>query len=206
MEPAIFLPTKGAETEFIEKRSRFIGKAEIITSRAEAESAIAVRREEFPDAGHVVYAYIFGPPKSETMGMSDDGEPKGTAGKPVLEVVKGSGMTNILVTVVRYFGGTKLGTGGLVRAYSRAAKETLEKVSRERYEVRVPFSITLPYELFDAAKRCIEEYGGRIGKEDFGTAVRVSGEIAENMVQQLDTRIRDLSKGAVELIFDQPEG
>jgi uncharacterized YigZ family protein len=199
MGPEVYVPKGTAAAEFSEKRSRFIGKAVGVETREEAEAEIVKRREEHPGCSHVVYAFKIGPPAGETMGMSDDGEPKGTAGKPLLEVLKGSGLTNILLTVVRFFGGTKLGTGGLVRAYSRSAKETLEKVRRERYEVRVPFSLTLPYDLYGPAKRCIESAGGRIHGEDFGTAVDMSGEIAENMVQLVEAKILDLSKGEVEL-------
>lgn len=176
-----------------------------MVSREEAEAYIGRIREEYPDSNHVVYAFIVGPPKSMSMGMSDAGEPKGTAGKPVLEVLKGSGLTNIALTVVRYFGGTKLGTGGLVRAYSRSAKETLEKVPIERYEVRVPFSCTITYDLYDPAKRMIETLKGRILEEDFATSVRISGEIPQKAVRQLEQQIRDLSKGAVRLLYEKEE-
>ena len=201
MEPELYVPKKGARTEFSEKRSRFIGEAVGVTTRDEAEAEIVKRRKEYSDCTHVVYAFRIGPSNSEMLGMSDDGEPKGTAGKPVLEVLKGSGLTNILVTVVRYFGGTKLGTGGLVRAYSKSAKATLEKVSRERYEVRIPFSLTLSYELYDQAKRGIESTGAIINREDFGTSVDIYGEIGKKMVQLLETKIRDLSKGAVQVKY-----
>lgn len=201
MQEEVFVARGTAETEFTEKRSRFIGNAAGIESREEAEAEIKKRRREYPGCTHVVYAFRIGPPAGETLGMSDDGEPKGTAGKPVLEVLKGSGLTNILLTVVRFFGGTKLGTGGLVRAYSRSAKETLEKVRRERYEIRVSFSITVPYDLYEPVKRYIESIGGKMRKEYFGTAVDISGEIGRNVVQLLETTIRDLSKGSVEVKY-----
>ncbi len=205
MDSKVFVLKGSARTEFIEKRSRFIGEVIPVASKDEAEKYIARRRVEHPDATHVIYAFVVGPPKSMSMGMSDCGEPKGTAGKPVLEILKGSGITNAALTVVRYFGGTKLGTGGLVRAYSRAAREALEKVPFERYEVRVPFLLSLPYDLYDPAKRVIESLAGHVVTEDFGTAVDVSGEIARKNARQLEEGIRDISRGGVEVEFIKGE-
>lgn len=102
-------------TETVIKNSRFISEAFIVTNQADARERLRQQKIRYSDATHVCHAFIVGP-NAETSGMSDDGEPSGTAGRPMLDVIKGSGITNILVTVTRYFGGTLLGTGGLVHA------------------------------------------------------------------------------------------
>ncbi|MEE0775862.1 MAG: YigZ family protein, partial [Bacillota bacterium] len=108
---------KDAEVELIEKKSRFIGYCSIAHSEEEAQSFIESIKKKHWDATHNVYAYQIGK-HSEIQRSTDDGEPSGTAGRPVLEVIKGEGLTDAVVVVTRYFGGTLLGTGGLVRAYS----------------------------------------------------------------------------------------
>ena len=115
---------KSGEAEVIVKKSRFIGEAHRITSEEEAAALVAETRKKYYDARHVCYAYSFGD-TNPRLKFSDDGEPKGTAGKPILDIVNGSGVQDILIIVTRYFGGILLGTGGLVRAYSDAAKEAL---------------------------------------------------------------------------------
>jgi uncharacterized YigZ family protein len=197
MDEALYMPLGMAETEIIEKRSRFIGKAEGITTPEEARSAVGLRKVEHHSSSHVVHAFLVGPPNSRTMGMSDDGEPKGTAGKPVLEVLKGSGIINILVTIVRYFGGTKLGTGGLVRAYAQTARETLSRLNTVQFETRTSFTITVPYDLYNPIIRIIKHHEGQIVGEVFDTHIGITGEIRENMIQLLQTDIQDLSKGSL---------
>lgn len=110
--------------EIVEKKSRFIGGAYFVDSAAAAEEKIAEISKKYWDARHNCYAYVIGE-NSETTKCSDNGEPSGTAGKPILEVINGSGITNILIIVTRYFGGVLLGTGGLVRAYTQAAQAAL---------------------------------------------------------------------------------
>ena len=120
------VPVERAESEIIIKKSRFIAIAEKIDSLEQVKDIVRKVREEHPKANHVVHAAVAG--KSGTIySSSDDKEPKNTAGRPALEVLKGSKVTNIVVCIVRYFGGTLLGTGGLVRAYSKAAQEGLVK-------------------------------------------------------------------------------
>ena len=118
------VPFEAAESEFVEKRSRFIGRVWRVESEEEARARIEETKKQSYDARHHCWAYIIGRnPGNER--MSDDGEPSGTAGKPILEVLRGKGLTDVFVVVTRYFGGTLLGTGGLVRAYSGAAAEGL---------------------------------------------------------------------------------
>ncbi|MGL4736203.1 MAG: YigZ family protein [Cellulosilyticaceae bacterium] len=113
---------KAAEAEIIEKKSRFIATVYPVESQEEADTYLAVLRKKYWDATHNCYAYQIGE-KNEIQRFSDDGEPQGTAGKPILDVLKGQDIKNTLIVVTRYFGGTLLGTGGLVRAYGRSAKE-----------------------------------------------------------------------------------
>lgn len=115
---------QGAEAEVIEKKSRFIGAAYPVTAEDEAIEILERVKKQYWDARHHCWAYIIGE-THPTERFSDDGEPGGTAGKPILEVLRGEKLTNTMVIVTRYFGGTLLGTGGLVRAYTKAAQETL---------------------------------------------------------------------------------
>lgn len=130
----LFTLAKPANAEFIEKKSKFIGYVQPVTDETEAAAFIDMIKSRHWDAKHNVHAYIIGQ-KGEIQRSTDDGEPAGTAGRPVLEIIKGELLTNIAVVVTRYFGGVLLGTGGLVRAYGKAAKmaiESSEKVCRVR--------------------------------------------------------------------------
>lgn len=113
---------EGGQDEIIEKKSRFIGYTAPVTSEEEATAFIETIRKRHYDARHNCFAYSIGTGSQPLLRFSDDGEPQGTAGKPILEVIQGSGIRNICIVVTRYFGGTLLGTGGLVRAYTDAAK------------------------------------------------------------------------------------
>lgn len=136
-----------AQTEIIEKKSRFIATVFPITSQEDAEHHLAKIRKQYWDATHNCYAYQLGE-KNEVQRFSDDGEPQGTAGKPILDVLKGEDIKNTLVIVTRYFGGTLLGTGGLVRAYGRAAKEgvleagLIQKVRVRLYELQMTYTLS----------------------------------------------------------------
>ena len=114
------------QTETVVKGSRFLAEAIPCQKQEEARAILKAQKEKYSDATHVVHAFVLGK-AGEVMGMSDDGEPGGTAGRPVLDVLKGSGATDIMLTVTRWFGGTLLGTGGLVKAYGGAAKELLSQ-------------------------------------------------------------------------------
>ncbi len=197
--PEFEVPKGKVSREIVVKGSKFIAQAEYVSDPEEARDKIAECREEHPGSTHVVYAFITGKPNSQTMGMSDDGEPKGTAGRPVLEVLKGSGLTYVLATVVRYFGGTKLGTGGLVRAYSQALKEALAVLKRLPLVERQRFTLTVPYELYEPAVRLIGSYEGEVEDEEFTTAVTISGWIPVRAVPGVQDEIDTLSRGSLSL-------
>lgn len=132
------LLVKGAQAEIVEKKSRFIATVRPVASEEEAAAFIEEMKKKYYDARHNCSAFVIGS-RAELTRSSDDGEPSGTAGRPMLEVLLGSGIRNIAVVVTRYFGGTLLGTGGLVRAYSGAVKEALElcETARQHFGVRL---------------------------------------------------------------------
>jgi uncharacterized YigZ family protein len=164
-------PAGEARVELQVKNSRFIGRAAYTPSLESAKAFIEQVKGEEANPSHVVYAFAVGHGASVTHGMSDAGEPSGTAGRPALAVVKGSGLGDVTVVIVRYFGGTKLGTGGLVKAYTETTQLALaelpvtEKVERQTVEV------TVPYSFYEQVKRLIEAHQGQIEAEEFTEAV-----------------------------------
>ncbi|MDE6026047.1 MAG: YigZ family protein [Lachnospiraceae bacterium] len=135
---------KGGEDEIVEKKSRFIGQIQPVSSEEEAQAFIDSIRKKHYDARHNCFAFSVGS-SMPTLRFSDDGEPQGTAGKPILEVINSSGIHNICIVVTRYFGGTLLGTGGLVRAYTEAAKVALLQCETKLIQRLYPVEIKLSY-------------------------------------------------------------
>lgn len=138
------LLTKGAEAELVEKKSRFIATVRPVASEEEAAAFIEEMKKKYYDARHNCSAFVIGS-KAQITRSSDDGEPSGTAGRPMLEVLLGSEIRNVAAVVTRYFGGTLLGTGGLVRAYSGVLKEALEKCETARQHFGVRLTIRTDY-------------------------------------------------------------
>lgn len=188
-----------SRAEIIVKNSRFISEAFPVETQAQAREKIHEIKQKYFDATHVVHAFSVGL-NSETFGMSDDGEPSGTAGRPVLDVLKGSGITNILITVTRYFGGTLLGTGGLVHAYSESAKEVLSICKAEPYIEKTLFSFSCGYDLYQAVKHLFKEFNIFNLTEDFGTDISIHGEIFLSEKNSLIEQIKNISKGTVKCI------
>ncbi len=190
------IPLSTAVSELTVKHSRFISSAGFFDSPAAAKETIQNVRELHTGCSHVVHAYVVGAAGS-VFEMSDDGEPKGTAGRPVLEVLKGSGITNVMVTVVRYFGGTKLGTGGLVRAYSDSAREVLSFLKTEELVEKVRFTVSVPYTRYEGVHRLIAELAGIIDKENFAESVSLSGMLPAECKDALYKGLADLSGGVI---------
>lgn len=188
-------PDGECERQTVVRRSRFIARACGASSVEEAKLTVAAQREGHPGCDHVAYAYLLGP-RGEIFGMSDDHEPKGTAGRPILDVLKGSGITNILVTVVRYFGGTKLGTGGLVHAYSQAAQSALAELRTKELAVQVAFSLTVGYDRYEAVRRIVVEIGGRVEREGFAERVAIEGTVPADAAERLAFQVSELTSGA----------
>ncbi len=166
-----FVPARPAQAEIRASNSRFIASVAPSASVAAARAVIAGIRAKMPDASHHVYAYIIGHGATTTLGMSDDGEPAGTAGRPALAVLRGSGLGDITLVIARYFGGTLLGTGGLVRAYGDAAKAVLAVVPREEKIERRTIELTLPYTTYEQARRLVAAHAGSILAEEFAADV-----------------------------------
>jgi uncharacterized YigZ family protein len=170
-ESPIIVPSGRARAEIRASNSRFIATAGPAASVEAARAFIAEIRAEMPDASHHVYAYIIGHGATTTLGMSDDGEPSGTAGRPVLAVLRGSGLGDVALVVTRYFGGTLLGTGGLVHAYGDAAKAVLALLPREEKVERRALVVTLPYAAYDTSRRLVAAHAGSLLDETFAADV-----------------------------------
>ncbi|MDO4505712.1 MAG: YigZ family protein [Spirochaetales bacterium] len=181
------------------KGSRFIAEVFTVTTQAEAREKLHEQKIKYSDATHVCHCFISGL-KAEACGMSDDGEPSGTAGRPMLDVLKGSGITNILVTVTRYFGGTLLGTGGLVKAYGDSVKEVLALCETEEYIERSEFSFECDWGIYETIKRKIEVFHISDMTEEFATGVKLSGKIHASEYEELKEMIKNLSKGKITCI------
>lgn len=168
----------------------------------EARAILKAQKEKYADATHVVHAFVLGK-AGEVMGMSDDGEPGGTAGRPVLDVLKGSGATDIMLTVTRWFGGTLLGTGGLVKAYGGAAKELLsqcqESGALEEYVPKKEFSFECDYALYKSVKRAFDEFSIDGLAEEYTDKVKASGKIVEAQYAAFCERLKNISAGAIRL-------
>lgn len=182
-------------------RSRFVTSIRRADSVATARACLAEIRAEMPDASHHVHAFRIGFGKSVTEGMSDDGEPSGTAGPPVLAVLRGTEVGDVVVVVTRYFGGTKLGTGGLVRAYSEAARRSLALLETERKIQRVTLGFDIPYTLFEQAKRLIAQHSGEISGTQFDSVVTVYLRLPADNRDAFCAALADLSAGRSEAIL-----
>lgn len=155
--------------EIEEKRSLFIGSAEFVTSEEEATAFVMRIRAEFPDARHNVYAYLIR--EGAKTRYSDDREPQGTAGLPVLEVLRKNGCLNAAIVVTRYFGGILLGAGGLVRAYTEAAAAALRAAGPVLCTPCVTYCLTCPYGEYQRLSRLLEQSGAMLGEPEFGAEV-----------------------------------
>jgi uncharacterized YigZ family protein len=152
-----------------------------------------------PDATHHVYAFKIGYGASVSEGLSDDGEPSGTSGPPTMAVLRGADLGDIVLVTTRYFGGTKLGTGGLVTAYTEAAKAGLAALETEEKVIRIRHEVAVPYKLLESVRRLLTEYECVLEDEQFEADVRLRFLIAEERVTELARHIADLTAGHVKL-------
>ncbi len=186
------------KTELVVKKSRFISIARMCTDPSEVKRIVDETRAQYPDATHVVHAAVMG----SQFSYSDDHEPKNTAGRPALEVLKGSGITNIIVLIIRYFGGTLLGTGGLVKAYGDSTKLVLDGIDTEELVEKTGFSMTLGYDLYENVKRILSAVHADGLSEDFGTEINISGQVPVSEKDNLSSQISNLSNGRRSVIFN----
>ena len=200
MSASYLIPAKRVQTEIVIKKSRFVSTVQLAASVQEARAVIAGARAEMPDAHHHVYAFRVGFGKSVTEGMSDDGEPTGTSGPPTLAVVRGSGVGDIALVTARYFGGTKLGTGGLVRAYTESAQAVLSLLKTElKVEKRV-LGLEMPYSLYNTVKRLIATYRGEIQEEEFAAQVLIIVRFAADELPAFSADLQERSSAQVSVV------
>ncbi len=189
-----------AQCEIEVKKSRFISIALPISELSQIKELVNKTRSDHPGANHVVHAAVVGE-RGDLFSCSDDHEPKNTAGRPALEVLKGSGVTNILILIVRYFGGTLLGTGGLVKAYGDSAKEILSIIKTEELIELSSFSLTIPYNLYELVKIELSSVKADIEQEDFSTTVSLKGSLPKQHTEALSSRVTELSSGQCSVSF-----
>ncbi len=194
MKPYL-VPTKDADAEFIERRSRFIGHIFATDTEEEALARLKQMRETYWDATHNVYAYII---RDGATRFSDDGEPGGTAGMPVLQVLQREEIFNVTCVVTRYFGGILLGAGGLVRAYAHSAKIALDAARRSVKQVWTKLYLPCPYSWFERIRLEVSAFGGVIENTDFGADVSFDLLLPEAQVEPFLARVLDLSAGTIE--------
>ena len=192
------VPTKFGEAEFVEKRSRFIGRVWPVENEEEAVAHIKEMREKHWDATHNVYAYIIR--EGGAMRYSDDGEPGGTSGMPTLNVFRAGEIYNVCCVITRYFGGILLGTGGLVRAYSQAAKLALEAAGVSRMDLWESTATACPYNLYERVRRELEASDAVIENIDYGGDVTIEAFLPSGSSEGVNKRLADISAGNVELL------
>jgi len=191
------IPAETQRTETTVANSRFITTIGRVTTVNEAKNFLTTMRAEMPDANHHVYAYRVGYGNSVIEGMSDDGEPPGTAGPPVLSVLRSTQIGDIIVVITRYFGGTKLGTGGLVRAYSEAAHVGLNSLKTEEKISRSLLGIEIPYNLYELVKRAIAKHNGVVQDEIFEADITLIAVLPEDDIAGFSVELKELSAGRI---------
>ncbi len=188
---------KNIKTEFTEKKSVFIGQTFWVTSEKEAEAAIASVKKEYPDATHVCYAYILR--TGSLQRFSDDGEPSGTAGMPILHVISSKKLCDTLITVTRYFGGILLGAGGLVRAYSRSASDAADAAGIADIAPFTEFTMEYGYDLHSQMERALLQAGAEITDREFTDKVRISAVIRSDFYERFCGGIKSVWHRNVEI-------
>lgn len=190
------VPAARHRVEQVVRRSRFITTVARAATADDARAFIGEVRAEYGDATHNCWAFAAGPPGSTAaVGMSDDGEPHGTAGRPMLEALLHSGVGEVVAVVTRYFGGVKLGKGGLARAYAGGVTQALESLPLARKVVRSPLRVTLDYAALEPFRRLAADHDARIEREEFAAAVTLHLAVPESDLQTFRTAVAGLTAG-----------
>ncbi len=192
------VPAQEIRRELIVSNSRFISTLAPVFSVDEAKAFISRIKAEFPDASHNVTVYLIGHGDSETAHCSDAGEPSGTAGRPALTVLRGSGLGDVAVVITRYFGGTKLGTGGLVRAYSEAVRMVVEVVPRAEKVLTHTIMLVFPYTYLERVRMLVTSHSGTVLDEEFTADVTLTARLRVEALPAFQTSLSDLTKGKVQ--------
>lgn len=189
------VPTGFGEDEFIEKKSRFIGRVWPVETEEEALSRIQQMKKQHYDATHNCWAYII---HGGAVRFSDDGEPGGTAGMPMLQVLQREGIHNVVCVVTRYFGGILLGAGGLVRAYTKSAKIAVDAAGKSIKRVWAVLYVPCPYSFYERVKLEVDAFGGILRSTEFGAEVDMEILFSEANAQPFLSRLTDITSGTVE--------
>ena len=189
------VPTGYGEDEFVEKKSRFIGRVWCVESEEEALARIQEMKKQHYDASHNCWAYVI---KDGPMRFSDDGEPGGTAGNPMMQVLQREELFNVVCVVTRYFGGVLLGAGGLVRAYTKGAKIAIHAAGKSMKRVWTVLYVPCPYNFYERVKLEVEAFGGVLRDTQFGAEVELEILIAEGQTQAFLDKLTDMTAGTVE--------
>ena len=187
-----FVPAGSGEAEFVEKRSSFLGHVRFVETEDAAREFINEMKKKHYDARHNCWCYII---RGGAVRYSDDGEPQGTAGLPMLEVFKREGVENVVCVVTRYFGGVLLGTGGLLRAYTKSAKDALDASGIAAVRRWVKLEAACPYSLLERMKTECLALEGAVSDVEYGADVRMTFLLPESRSEEFQARVTELSAG-----------
>ena len=188
------VPYANAESEFEEKRSRFISHVFLAETEAEARARIDEMKRKYYDARHNCWCFVL---HDGTVRYGDDGEPQGTAGQPMLNVFQREGVENVVCIVTRYFGGVLLGAGGLTRAYAKSAKDALDAAGKARMRLWSAVTVDCPYPMLERLKLLAAAHGGTVEGTDFGAAVSVRILLPQENAAGFDAALTELSAGTM---------
>lgn len=192
-----YIPSGVSRTEFTEKRSRFIGHVWPVDSEEQARARIEETKKQHYDARHNCWCYQI---RGGAVRYSDDGEPQGTAGQPMLNVFQREGVENVCCVVTRYFGGILLGAGGLVRAYTQSAKDALDAAGISVVRRWVSMELPCSYGRFESMRREVLSFGGVVENVDYGADVVLSCLLPEERAEDFAARILDVSAGTIQVL------
>ena len=187
-----FVPAGSGEAEFVEKRSSFLGHVRFVETEDAAREFINEMKKKHYDARHNCWCYII---RGGAVRYSDDGEPQGTAGLPMLDVFKREGVENVVCVVTRYFGGVLLGTGGLLRAYTKSAKDALDAAGIAAVRRWVKLEAACPYSLLERMKTECLALEGAVSDVEYGADVRMTFLLPESRSEEFQARVTELSAG-----------
>ena len=194
------IPTTTGASEYVDKRSRFLGLVQPVGSEDEARAVIAACKKQYHDARHNCWCYLL---RDGTERYSDDGEPQGTGGQPVLEVLRRAGLTDVCVAVTRYFGGILLGAGGLTRAYANGAALAVAAAERITYRSCADCRIEMAYPRYGLVSRLLPDYEAQVLASSFGERVGLTVRLPEEQFEELRAALTEATAGAVEAEFLQ---
>ena len=195
------VPFSDARSEFVEKRSRFITNLWRVSTEAEARARVEEMKKKYYDARHNCWCYLLR--KGGVVRYSDDGEPQGTAGQPMLNVFQREEVWNVCCVVTRYFGGVLLGAGGLTRAYGGTAKMALDAAKISRMRLWAVLAVPCPYALYERMRLLVEKCGGVVESADFGADVLLTVLLPAEDVEGFQKQVTELSAGTVEVLVEE---